>query len=314
MMNELVSIAMTTYNGEKYLQEQMESIINQTYKNWEIIICDDNSNDKTISILKEYASADSRIKIFENEVNIGFKRNFEKALKICGGNYIALADQDDIWEKEKIEILVNKIGNHDLIHSACSLIDEDSNEISPEWIKKDRFKYSFSTFVFGNTVTGCTVLFKRDLLKNFFPVPSGEKYHDWWLALLASKQNGIFYIRRKLVRYRQHQNQDTGALTEKLSQKLMNKFPNCFIKNNIKAETARNQIIRLQSILNEKEYIFSVSEITIIKDALNYYTDYLYNFFHFRKVLIGLKYWKETHYQNYVFVIKLIKTGLLKQE
>ena len=92
----MISIAMATYNGELFIREQLDSILTQTLSDWELIVCDDGSTDNTLSILQEYANNDSRIKIYQNETNLGFKRNFEKAIGLCSGEYIALCDQDDI--------------------------------------------------------------------------------------------------------------------------------------------------------------------------------------------------------------------------
>ena len=100
-----ISIAMTTYNGEKYLAEQLDSILSQTHTDWELIICDDCSTDSTWQILQEYAQKDSRIKIYKNEQNLGFKKNFEKAIGLCTGDYIALSDQDDVWFPEHLSLL-----------------------------------------------------------------------------------------------------------------------------------------------------------------------------------------------------------------
>ena len=121
----LVSIAMCTYNGEKYLRGQLDSIIGQTYKNLEIIIVDDGSKDATMHILNTYASIDNRIKIFQNEKNLGFVQNFSKAISLCNGDFIALADQDDIWKKNKIEVFINEIGENTLIYSDAQLMDEN---------------------------------------------------------------------------------------------------------------------------------------------------------------------------------------------
>ncbi len=111
----LVSIAMTTYNGEKYLSAQLDSILNQTYKNLEIIICDDCSTDDTRQILTNYSKKDSRIKLFFNDKNLGYSKNFQKAISLCTGNFISLSDQDDIWIPEKISLGINNIQNYDLI-------------------------------------------------------------------------------------------------------------------------------------------------------------------------------------------------------
>ena len=240
MKNKLVSIAMATYNGEKYLKEQLDSIYAQTYKNIEVIVCDDCSSDKTVEILDEYKEKYG-LKYYINEKNLGFKKNFEKAISLCSGDFIALADQDDIWIESKIELLVKKIGDSSLIHSACSLIDENSKVISSLWIKQDDFKYSFAKFIFGNTVTGCTVLLKKELLKDAFPIPSGEKYHDWWLALLATKMNGIVYYDKALVKYRQHSTQDTGAYVDSLFLKIARYYKSFFFKKNSKRYSGANQ-------------------------------------------------------------------------
>ena len=114
---------MTTYNGERYLQEQIDSILNQTYSNFELIICDDCSTDSTIEIISSYN--DSRIKLFVNDKNLGFKKNFEKAIKLCTGEYIALSDQDDIWKSNHLEVLYEKINNKELICGNNLLINEN---------------------------------------------------------------------------------------------------------------------------------------------------------------------------------------------
>ncbi len=304
----LVSIAMTTYNGEKYIKEQLDSILAQTYKNLEIVICDDKSSDNTVNIVKDYQKNDFRIKVFLNEVNLGFKKNFEKAISLCNGNYIALSDQDDIWESNKIEILLENIRNFDLIHSACSLIDENSNEITHLWQKEDILEYSFTKFVFGNSVTGCTTLFKRKLLKDFFPIPQGEYYHDWWLAILAIKNEGIVYIDIPLVRYRQHLNQDTGASIDSLKKRIIRYYKSFFCKkDSLRYKIARRQYERLKSFLDEKKDFFSDNEKDVIKDAIKYYENYLNYFIHIDNFFISLKYNKYIYFKNNFYLKSIFR-------
>ena len=103
----MIGIAMTSYNGEKYLKEQIDSILNQTVSDFELIVCDDVSSDSTMDILNGYAAKDSRVHVFRNEENLGFLKNFEKAIRICldrGAEYVALADQDDIWTENHLEV------------------------------------------------------------------------------------------------------------------------------------------------------------------------------------------------------------------
>lgn len=124
---KMISIAMATYNGEKYLREQLDSILAQTVQDFELIVCDDCSTDLTMQILNEYAERDSRIKVFENEENLGFKKNFEKVIGLCSGNYIALSDQDDIWLPEHLEVLYKNIGEKSTSWGNSLLIDSNGN-------------------------------------------------------------------------------------------------------------------------------------------------------------------------------------------
>ena len=125
-MEEKVDILLATYNGEKYIKEQIESILNQTYKNIQIIISDDCSQDKTREILKEYEKND-KIKVFYQEKNLGYVKNFEFLLKQVENNLYMLSDQDDVWKKEKIEKTVEKLKNEnlDLVFGDLEVVDED---------------------------------------------------------------------------------------------------------------------------------------------------------------------------------------------
>lgn len=307
MQNNLVSIAMATYNGEKYLKEQLDSIYNQTYKNIEVIVCDDCSSDKTIDILEKY-SQHYGLKYLINQSNLGFKKNFEKVIGLCKGEYILLSDQDDIWVKEKIEILLENISNYSLVHSACSLIDENTKEISPLWVKEDDFTYTFEKFIFGNTVTGCTVLFKRELLRYAFPIPSGEMYHDWWLALLATKMNGIVYCDDILVKYRQHVGQNTGIDDNTFKKKIIRFYDNLISKKNSERyKGAMIQTKRLNSFINERKEIFNQEEQKIILESIEYYEKYINSFFHLKSFIISLKYSKYIYPKNLGYLKNLLK-------
>lgn len=275
----LVSIAMTTYNGEKFVREQLDSILLQTYTNLEIIISDDNSTDSTYSILNEYSNLDSRIKLFKNDTNLGLVKNFEKALSLCSGEYIALADQDDIWLPEKVETLLNEIGNHDLACSSFTLIDEEGKEIPrKKSLMKDmaksllqkEIKFSVENMFYTNFVTGCTTLFKKSLLIKALPIPDGECYHDWWIATVALKQNGIKYLfDHQLIRYRQHSKNHTG------------------IKNRSKESIANIQLIRLPALSSSN--LFSTTEKTQIQEAVDFFTDIAKDTLHIKAIVIAIK-------------------------
>ena len=125
MSQPVVSIALCTYNGEQFLKKQIDSLLNQTYSNLQIIICDDASQDDTKAILEDYS--DSRIKKIFNHKNIGYIKNFEQAINLCKGDFIALCDQDDIWKPEKIETMLNSIDDAWLLFCDSELIDEQDN-------------------------------------------------------------------------------------------------------------------------------------------------------------------------------------------
>ena len=127
----LVSIAMTTYNGAQFLEEQINSILQQTYSNIELIVVDDCSTDNTYELLKSFLSKDKRIHIFKNKNNIGFVKNFCKAISLCSGDFIALSDQDDIWENNKVSKVVDCFEKNDcyvVVHDAV-VIDADGNQL-----------------------------------------------------------------------------------------------------------------------------------------------------------------------------------------
>ena len=211
---KLVSVAIATYNGEKFIAEQIESILAQSHKDIELVVQDDQSTDRTVEIVKSFAQqADIRIEV--NRQRLGFVRNFERAVGRARGDYIALCDQDDVWRADKIETLLREIGDADLIHGNCQLIDAHGNVLAPLWKRQERVRKTARELLFYNDVTGCTALFKRSLLKHSLPFPEGVAYHDWWFAICAATQHGLKYYDEPLISYRQHGGQDTGAFDGK---------------------------------------------------------------------------------------------------
>jgi glycosyltransferase involved in cell wall biosynthesis len=205
----LVSIVMGTYNGEKYLREQLESIYGQTYQNIEVIICDDSSTDGTVKILSEF-SREFGLTYYVNKANLGLVRNYEKALSLAKGDYLALADQDDIWYPGKIELLLDNIGTYSLIHSSVHVIDGNGNPNGDEFVVSEYSrdhtnKTNFSDFLETAWVLGCTSLIEKSLLEKSLPFPEGVMFHDWWLTMAAIKLGrGIKYIHKPTIKYRQY--------------------------------------------------------------------------------------------------------------
>jgi len=211
-MKSLISIAMTTYNGSKYLKEQLDSIYSQTYKNFEVIVVDDVSTDQTVHILEQYKRKHKLI-YFVNDTNMGVTKNFEKAISMCSGKYIALADQDDIWLPKKLEILHKNISDASLIYSNACIINEKS-EIQKKTAKEIYSLYGldsstkdvYNYIVLNSFILGCSVLFKQELVKDLIPIFQTSRNHDWWLTVCAYKRSGINYIDEILIKYRHHDN------------------------------------------------------------------------------------------------------------
>ncbi|MDP8219668.1 MAG: glycosyltransferase family 2 protein [Candidatus Theseobacter exili] len=206
----MVSVAMAVYNGEKYIKEQLDSIIVQLQNNDELIISYDNSTDNTWNIINTYASNDSRIKVVVNQGK-GVVRNFENAIHHCQGKYIFFADQDDVWMKEKVEIVLEAFKDPKVttvIHDAC-LTDEALNVIHP------------STFVIRNgspnvihnflrlSYIGCCLAFRSELKEIILPIPTVSRSHDWWTGTICSIFGKMVMIDKVLIYHRQHGNNAT---------------------------------------------------------------------------------------------------------
>lgn len=233
---------MATYNGEKHLREQVNSILEQTIQDFELIVCDDCSTDNTWNILQEYQSLDKRIKCYRNEENLGFKNNFEKAIKLCIGDYIALSDQDDIWLPNHIEILLKNISSYDLIGANAQIISSNDEvkktlTICSECfnsIPKDRLDY-FHLLCHRNIFRGCTTMFRRDLVCFLLPFPECVVYHDYWIAFMASLHNGVVFIPDIVSYYRSHSESCTYSVSFSF-----NNFFNLKFRKKIKLHHERN--------------------------------------------------------------------------
>lgn len=222
-----ISVALCTYNGEKFIRKQINSILDQNLEVNEIIVCDDCSTDATWTILEEYKKNSPNIfQIYKNEVNIKSNKNFEKAIALCTGDYIFLSDQDDIWRMDKVEktlISFKQNPTAEAVFSNASLIDDADNPILASTSIWDSFLFYESKmtkpvdlFEFlianGNFVTGATLCIKKEVKDYCFPfITSNLFLHDEWLALLLSKRKKLSYTTDKLLFYRLHDEQQLGV-------------------------------------------------------------------------------------------------------
>lgn len=225
MSNELIiSVAMATYNGEKYLREQLDSILLQTRLVDEIIVVDDGSSDSTLLILDEYKQRYENIKVFSNKINLGVVKSFELAISLCSGDYIALSDQDDVWFPNKIAVLLEQIGNNLLIHSDDVLVDDSLQVIESSHFAwgKQVDKINFFDYLVNVNVTGCTVMFSRELVNLALPFKSYSLPHDWYLTYYAAYLSRIKLYLQPLLYYRQHEINVSGARKKTFAQYIRN--------------------------------------------------------------------------------------------
>ncbi|MBU1822740.1 MAG: glycosyltransferase family 2 protein [Bacteroidetes bacterium] len=222
----MISVALCTYNGEKYLPEQLESILSQTVPVNEIVVCDDGSNDATLAVLQKFASkAPFPIRVFQNEVNLGSTKNFEKCLSLCQGDYILLCDQDDRWRVDRVEKQIGYLREHpdtDAVFSNAIVIDGNSQptpatiwgEIEFTELPQKRWKAGKAhEILFGGfVVTGATLALRRSCLARLmpFPVHVPKLIHDAWIALVLSLEKKIDFINEPLIFYRMHESQQVG--------------------------------------------------------------------------------------------------------
>lgn len=276
----LISIAVATYNGEKYVKEQIDSLLNLNYKNKEIIVSDDCSVDNTYKILEEYGD---KITLLKNNGEHGLNNNFKNALKNCHGDYIALCDQDDIWESNKLELLLEHIDEFDLVHGGVSIINSDGEYHQLKGMhdsyELDKTQYSnFVDFIKENIILGCTCLIKKELLYKCLEIPEDVIYHDWWIVLNALKKgNGIVYLDKEIIKYRQHNHNTAFKTFNSLSwydKKI--KFNNYILKN-MELDDTEKQLVQIDNNFTSlrkvfKKYIPSSVE-QFFNNNYNYFID-----------------------------------------
>ena len=223
------SVAMCTYNGEKYLKQQIDSILGQTVKVQEIVICDDCSTDHTVSILNSYKENHPHLfKIFFNESNLGSIKNFEKAISICQNEIIFLSDQDDIWTPNKVNRIVSTFAkNKDIsviftngygINDCGEIIDVFTVWDSVENVKMRGYKFDYFNILNlrDNFCTGATMAMRNTVKHEMIPIPILEGlHHDKWIAMIASVKDKLYFLDEKLIYYREHASQQVGNVLYK---------------------------------------------------------------------------------------------------
>lgn len=201
----LVAIVLCTYNGEKYLRPQLDSILSQSWQALEIIICDDGSTDSTPSILQEYQQKDQRIRYQINARNLGYNKNFEQAFQMAKADYIAISDQDDIWESNKIAIMMDYWKDDSLFIFSLSgtFTDDDLNNRKPAPDVNYTPIRHLQQLVFNSPVHGHACIFRKELLAHCIPFPD-DIYYDWWMSMHAARLSVIPCVPQTLTWHRLH--------------------------------------------------------------------------------------------------------------
>jgi glycosyltransferase involved in cell wall biosynthesis len=259
---KFISIALCTYNGARYLQQQLDSIADQTLLPGELVASDDGSSDETVEILKNFSEkAPFPVHIHINVSNLGVARNFEKCTSLCTGELIALCDQDDAWKPEKLEKLAEALNNNPeagFVFCDAELVDENLTSLNRYlWdekpnnfsqMEKQSFTHSgqLPHLLKKNMVTGACMMFRASLIPHVAPIPPSW-IHDYWIATIAAAlgHRGII-VDEPLVLYRQHQDQQIGVLKGSTITKLrasMSRWPSLLQRDIDRAESLLNHLL-----------------------------------------------------------------------
>jgi glycosyltransferase involved in cell wall biosynthesis len=224
---------MCTYNGVRFLDDQLASLASQQRKPDELVICDDCSIDSTVAILRQFADrAPFPVHIYQNTARLGSTKNFEQAIRLCQGDIIALCDQDDIWDSRKINLTEECfLKNHhvDLVFTDAEVVDEAANPLGYNLWSTLKFDMALQRRIKSNDafvllsekqiVTGATMAFRAKFRDLVLPIPLDiPLIHDGWIALIISFVGNVDIIARPMIKYRQHQSQQLGAPTNDLSE------------------------------------------------------------------------------------------------
>lgn len=221
-MREKVHIVLATYNGERFLREQMDSVLAQTYENITVEVCDDGSTDGTVAMIREYVAQDDRVKLHVNPQNLGYVKNFLEGVKRCQAPYVMLCDQDDIWQSDKVEKTLramqeaekNMVQKPVLIFTdAVNFNSETGEELGffHETSHLDVKKVDTAHLFMENKCIGCTMMMNRAITPYLEELPEEIRVHDWWLALICSHFGAIQYVPEATLCYRQHEGNQIGG-------------------------------------------------------------------------------------------------------
>lgn len=220
----MISVCLATFNGDKYIKRQIDSILQQLGAEDELIISDDGSTDKTLHILNDII--DSRICILPFKKFNSAIRNFEYILTRAKGDIIFLSDQDDIWLPGKLDKMLFALMQTDLVLSDCIVVDQNDNIIHNSFFKHRQSKPGFWVNLWKNSYMGCCMAFRREVLMYTLPFPKNIHMHDWWIGLMVEYNGKVLFLHEPLLKYVRHGENvsPTGQGKHSWSKRLVNRF------------------------------------------------------------------------------------------
>lgn len=210
----MISVCIATYNGDKYIKEQICSILPQLSEVDELIVSDDSSKDDTLVILENMK--DERIKIIHNTGKHGVVPNFENALKHSSGDIIFLSDQDDIWDGNKVKRCVDVLQDADLVVHNSRVVYEDGSHLDEDFFKLRHSRSGYWKNLFKNSFVGSCMAFRKEVKEYVLPFPKHILWHDMWIGLMVERHGKTKFIDDQLLYYRRHGN-NASATSEKSS-------------------------------------------------------------------------------------------------
>lgn len=275
-----VDVIMATYNGQKYVREQIDSILENNGNKVVLHIFDDGSSDDTMTILREYQNSHpNQVKVYQNERNLGLTLNFlsgiQKVMELNQeASYFMCCDQDDVWASDKIEKTLKRMLQMErrygeerpgLVFTDATITDEKLNLLEASFYKSQRYcvkKTEFSHLLMENLVIGCTTMINRAYEPFLSKLPEHARYHDWWLSLIAAAFGNISFLPRTTLNYRQHSGNVVGGA----------RFGD-YIAN--RAKNLRNQKDSLEENLVQAEEFYLIFEESLSNNKINILKEFI---------------------------------------
>jgi glycosyltransferase involved in cell wall biosynthesis len=202
----MISVCLATCNGDLYIKDQLLSVLSQLSNDDEVIVVDDDSNDRTIEIIKSFSDNRVKLNLSKNHKKLGIVKNFERALLQAKGDFIFLCDQDDVWLPEKVEVSLAALKSSLLVVSDCEVVDSKLNKIQSSFFNLRNSKSGIFHNILKNSYLGCCMAFRKELLPYALPIPKLSPMHDMWIGLVAETRGKVTFIQKPLILYRRHNN------------------------------------------------------------------------------------------------------------